>query len=115
MDTDELKERTENRYQKEKKQQQEALTEIAQGQNLEEYETRELGNAEISVKCWIPGDVTESFADIFEAYDNDNPIEVFRSFRQVARVIGRLCADEPYSNAQFWEQYYDKWGPKGMM
>jgi len=115
MDENELKERAAERYEQEKAKQEEALQEIAQGPNLGETETVQVGEADIIVKQWVPGSVSDHFADVLEAFNNGQTFEVFRECRKIAILLSGLCVNEPYNGREFWEAYYDKYGPEGAM
>jgi DNA-binding protein YbaB len=118
QDYDELKEQVisdakETKQEVDQKQQ-EALNAISQGGQLEDYETVFLGDLEIEVKAWLPGDVEQTVTEAKTVADSDNAQEVRQSMETMLHALAEMTVDETYS-VGFWKKYYAEYGPEGLI
>jgi len=114
-DDKDILEKAEEHYKKSKAKQQEAVAEIGQAEGLGDTDTVEFGGQEITVKSWLPGSITDEFSDLMTAYQNDNKAKLLRNMSVVAEVIAELCITDPFDQEAFWSEYYDQWGPEGVV
>lgn len=113
-DKDIVEQATEH-YQEAKAKQKEAVAEIGQAEGLGDTDTVEFGGETVMVKCWLPGSISDQFADLMTAYENDDMAKLLRNMPTVAKVISELCVEDPFNQAVFWSEYYDQWGPEGVI
>lgn len=106
-DAKETKERIERK-------QNEALAEIAKGEDLEQYETISLGNLEMEVKAWVPGDATNSISQAAQLAQSGNIADIQDSMEQFLPALDELTVSNDYSMG-FWREYYNRYGPQGML
>jgi len=95
-------------------QQNEALQAIAEGGNLEKYETVELGDLDLEVKAWLPGDTTETVQEAQRLADTEDIQQIKRSMRTFLSALADMTVDDTY-DLQFWRKYYQRYGPEGMI
>lgn len=114
-DDKDLLEKAEEHYQEAKAKQQEAVAEIGQAEGLGETDTVDFGGQTVVVKSWLPGSISDQFADLMTAYENDDMSKLLRNMQTVADVISELCVEEPFNEKVFWSEYYDQWGPEGII
>jgi len=110
-----LIEQAEQHYQEAKSKQKEAVAEIGQAEGLGDTDTVDFGGETVVVKSWLPGAITDEFSDLMTAYQNDNQAKLLRNMSVVANVISELCVEEPFDTTAFWDEYYQQWGPEGVI
>jgi len=103
----------ESKQEKEAKQN-EALEAIAEGSDLEEYATVQLGELDMEVKAWLPGDTTETVQQAMELAESEDMAQIKRSMDTMLTALADMTTSEIYDTA-FWRQYYQKYGPEGMI
>lgn len=91
----------------------EALKEIETGQELERYETVQLGNLDLEVKAWIPGGMVEDINHANNLAQRNDPQAMMDSINTMLSVLEDMTTDPTYSMA-FWRQHFQKWGPEGL-
>jgi hypothetical protein len=114
-DDQDILEKAERHYQEAKAKQKEAVAEIGQAEGLGETATVDFGGETVVVKSWLPGSISDQFADLMTAYENDNMAKLLRNMQSVAEVIATLCVEEPFNKEYFWDEYYQQWGPEGVI
>jgi hypothetical protein len=114
-DDKDILEQAEEHYQEAKAKQKEAVAEIGQAEGLGETDTVDFGGETVVVKSWLPGEITDEFADLMTAYENGNNSKLLRNMQTVGKVISTLCVEEPFNQEVFWSEYYDQWGPEGVI
>jgi hypothetical protein len=110
----ELLEDARNEKQQREAAQNEALKQIAEGESLEEYETVELGDLELEVKAWLPGDVEDTVLQAQQLGDSEDPAEIKRSMETMLSALAEMTTEETYDMG-FWRKYYRKWGAEGLI
>jgi hypothetical protein len=118
QDYDELKEQVISEAKETKQEvdqkQQEALNAISQGGQLENYETVYLGELEIEVKGWLPGDVEQTVTQAKSVADSEDAEQIRKSMETMLHALTEMTVDETYSMG-FWRKYYAKYGPEGLI
>lgn len=94
--------------------QEEALAEIAAGDDLERYETVELGTLEMEVKAWLPGTVEEVVTRAMDISDQEDAEAIRDSMETMLTALAEMTTREDL-NRRFWRQYYDRYGAVGMI
>ena len=94
--------------------QQAALEAIAQGGDLERYATVELGELEIEVKAWIPGEVEETIQQAQAIAESGDEADISKSMETMITALEEMTVSDTF-NRHFWRQYYSKWGSAGMV
>ena len=98
--------------------QNEALREIAKGDDLTEYEVIQLGQLDMRVKAWVPGTATQPIhnaAQKADSLDDDAGMaEVSESMEAFLPALDELTVSSDYDRS-FWRMYYEKFGPQGMI
>jgi hypothetical protein len=108
-----INEAKETKEQIERKQN-EALAEIAKGEGLEQYETVEMGQLEMEVKAWVPGDATNSISQAAELAQSGDIGKIQESMEKFLPALDELTVSNEYSMG-FWREYYNRYGPQGML
>lgn len=94
--------------------QSEALDQIASGGDLEKFETVELGELELEVKAWLPGDVADTVEKAQRLADGDDVSDVRESMETMLDALSSMTVDAQYGTP-FWEEFYSRYGPTGLM
>lgn len=94
--------------------QQDALKAIAQGEQLEDYETVYLGDLELEVKAWLPGDVADTVEQAQSLADDGEKAEIKESMETMLSALSQMTVDETY-NMTFWRKFYSNYGPEGIV
>jgi transcriptional regulator of NAD metabolism len=94
--------------------QNEALQAISEGGDLEKYEVVELGELELEVKAWLPGDTTETVQEAQRLAEEENIRAIKRSMQTFLSALADMTVDDTY-DLQFWRKYYQRYGPEGMI
>jgi hypothetical protein len=110
----ELLESAKESKQEREAEQNEALQAIAEGGELEKYETVELGELELEVKAWLPGDTTETVQEANRLADTEDIQQIKRSMRTFLQALADMTVSDTY-DLQFWRKYYQRYGPEGMI
>lgn len=92
----------------------EALAKIKQGEDFEEYETVTLGELEMEVRAWLPGDITDTIQRAQELGESEDLSEVKESMDTMLHALDEMTTSDTY-NMGFWQAYYDEYGPEGLM
>jgi hypothetical protein len=111
-----INEAKETKEQIERKQN-EALAEIAKGEDLEQYKTIQLGNLEMEVKAWVSGDATDALTNAMEIAQDaqeGSASHVRDSMQEILPALASFTVSNDYSMA-FWQEYYRRYGPQGLM
>lgn len=91
-----------------------ALNQIAAGGQLERYETVQLGDLEIEVKGWLPGDVEQTVRKAEQiAQDGDHKAAV-ESIETFLSALAEMTRNEDF-DLGFWRDFYERWGPEGVL
>jgi polyhydroxyalkanoate synthesis regulator phasin len=94
--------------------QSEALEAIAEGGDLEEYATVELGELEIEVLGWLPGDVEDTVLQARQLGKTEDPAKIKRSMETMLSALAEMTVDDTY-NMAFWRQFYQEYGAAGLI
>jgi hypothetical protein len=70
--------------------QNEALAAIASEGGLEDYATVELGELEIEVKAWLPGDVEDTVLQAQQLGDSEDPAQIKRSMETMLSALDEM-------------------------
>jgi hypothetical protein len=121
----ELIEKTKEAKESAEQQHNEMLEAVAEGEdwNVEDYEWVELGGVELKVKTWLPGDTMDRMGALGEAAETQDPsaaremvhggIESLTTQTEIIQSGGAVF--ETNSDIrQFWQNYTEKWGNKGL-
>lgn len=95
-------------------QQNEALEAIAKGGDLEEYETVELGELELEVKSWLPGDVEDTVLQAQKLGESEDPAQIKRSMETMLSALAEMTTDGTYDMG-FWRQFHQEYGANGLI
>ena len=110
-----LLEEADEHFEQEKELQQEAVAELGQAEGLGNTETVSFGDKQLTVKAWLPGSISNTFAELTEAYEQGNTSAMMQNMSELPGVLAELCVEEPYDTDEFWQAYYDEWGPEGVI
>jgi hypothetical protein len=110
----ELIEETRQEKQQLEQKQNEALQAIAEGEELEEFETVSLGELELRVKGWIPGDTTDTVQEAMQLAESEDMEHVRQSMSVMLEALDDMTADSDF-DMRFWREYYTRYGPSGMI
>jgi len=110
----ELKERAKDTKQELDKRQEEALQKISQGEDFEKYETVSLGELEVEVKAWLPGDTEEIVTRASELAEQENPGAVRESMESMLVALDEMTTNPDFGRS-FWQKYYSEYGPEGLI
>jgi Spy/CpxP family protein refolding chaperone len=91
----------------------EALAEIAKGEEIESYQTVSLGELELEVKGWSPGDTTETVEQAMRMAESEDPEDMKQSMETMLSALVDMTVSDTY-DMTFWRAYYEKYGPQGM-
>lgn len=91
----------------------EALAEIAKGEELKQYDTVELGDLELEVKAWVPGDTADTIQRAMQLAQSETPHEAKQSMETMLIALADMTVDDTY-NVDFWRAYYEEYGPTGL-
>lgn len=94
--------------------QNEALEEIAEGEQLERYETISLGNLELEVKGWLPGGVEDKATRAMELAESEDPAKFKESKETMLPALAEMTAGEQY-DVGFWQEYANRYGQEGVL
>ncbi len=94
--------------------QREALEEIQQGESLERYATVTMGNLDLEVKAWLPGEVEDTVLQAQQLGESKDPAQIKRSMETMLSALSEMTTSDTY-NMGFWRAYYHKWGAEGMI
>lgn len=94
--------------------QNEALEAIASGEELEQYETVSLGDLELEVKAWLPGDVEDTVLQAQQLGESEDPAEIKRSMDTMLSALAEMTTSETYDMG-FWREFHRKWGAEGLI
>lgn len=111
---EELKRQAKDEYESISEKQQAALKEIAEGESLESYETVALGNLDIEVKAWFPGETMDAVEAAQTAANTEDMAQIRRSIDTMLAALDEMTRDSTY-DMRFWRQYYQSYGPEGLM
>jgi len=115
MDKEELQEKASEHFEQQKQLQEEAVAELGQAEGLGETDTVAFGDQQITVKAWIPGGISDTMAQFAEAEESGNMARLLNSLEDLAEALANLCLDEPFNQEAFWAEYWDQWGPEGLI
>lgn len=120
---EELIERTKQQRQQDEQEHQALLDAVEAGEEfeVENYEWVELGSAELRVKAWFPGDVTDKIAAFGEAVDDPSAARQGIQATLDALVEMTECIQTSEIKVvsegkirNFYRRFYDKWGVSGL-
>lgn len=94
--------------------QNEALEAIASGEELEQYETVSLGELELEVKAYLPGDVEDTVLQAQQLGESEDPAEIKRSMETMLSALAEMTTSDTY-NMGFWREFHRKWGANGLI
>jgi hypothetical protein len=110
----ELIEESRERKQELEAKQNEALAAISEGEDLEEYATVELGELELEVKEWIPGDTTDTVQRAMQLAESEDMDHVRQSMSVMLEALDDMTVNSDF-DMRFWREYYRRYGPTGMI
>lgn len=111
---EELLEDTKEHFGEKKAKQNEALEAIAQGGEFESYDTVTLGELELEVKAWIPGNVEETIERAQNMAERGDEMELQRSMETMITALDSMTVNETYGR-DFWKQFHQEYGQIGMI
>lgn len=111
---DELISKAQEKKQELDEKQNEALAAIAEGGELEDYETVTLGELEIEVKAWLPGSVEETVTKANRLGQQEDMGKIRESMETMLSALDEMTRADEYDMA-FWRKYYAEWGPEGLI
>lgn len=116
VDREQMKREAEQNYRERQQQQANALEQIAEGTDIQDHETAQLGELELTVKAWVPGGVEESLSDAMSVVNSgDADAEaVAESQAQIRGALARMTDGDTYDR-RFWDAYHDKFGAEGLL
>lgn len=120
---EELIEKVGEKRQEDEQAHQALLNAVSEGEEfeVENYEWVQLGNVDVKVKTWFPGDVIDKISS-FSA-EEINPSEAQSAIHSTVDALGQMTemvesGDVRVNNESgirsFYKQYYDKWGDQGL-
>jgi len=110
----ELIEDAKDSYEGEKAKQNEALAEIKKGEDLEQYTNVTLGELELEVKCWLPGDTTGTVQRAVQLAESEDMAKIQESMETMLVALDEMTTNDLYDRG-FWESYYNEWGPTALI
>jgi hypothetical protein len=94
--------------------QNEALAAIASEDGLEDYATVELGELEMKVRAWLPGDVEDTVLQAQQLGDSEDPAQIKRSMETMLSALAEMTVSDDYDMA-FWREFHDRYGANGLI
>lgn len=94
--------------------QNEALEAIAEGQTPERYDTVTLGELDLEVLGWLPGDVEDKVVDAMDLADDPDPGALRESKETIITALDEMTVSDDY-NGQFWREYHRRYGQEGLI
>jgi len=91
----------------------EALAEIAKGEELKQYDTVQLGELDLEVKAWVPGDTADTIQRAMQLAQSETPAKAKESMDTMLLALSDMTVDDTY-NVAFWRRYYEEYGPTGL-
>jgi hypothetical protein len=91
-----------------------ALAEIAAGEDLERYETVQLGDLDIDVKAWLPGEVERTVQHAQAVAQSEDAERVRESMETMLSALESMTKSDDY-NMDFWRLYYERYGPEALL
>lgn len=110
----ELIKKTKEKRQELDRKQNEALEAIKGGGDLEDYQLVELGDLEIEVKAWMPGDVADTVQKAHDIGQSGDMERFEESIQTMLSALVEMTTDDTY-NMAFWQAYYQEYGPEGVL
>lgn len=110
----ELIEETREAKQELEAQQQAALEAISEGGDIEEYATVKLGELDVDVLAWLPGEVEDTVLKAQSLADSDDPDAIRKSKDTLISALTDMTVREDL-NRKFWQSYHAKYGLQGLM
>lgn len=84
---------------------------------VEDYEWVNLGELEIKVKTWFPGDTLDKLTSLEEG-DATAQESINATIEAFTKLTEQIRKDDPVTDREgiesFWLVYYDKWGSQGL-
>jgi len=111
---EEILQATEEHFDQKEAKQNEALNAIAQGEELEQYTTVELGDLELEVKEWVPGDVEQTITRVNQIAERGDDVVLMRQMESILTALDEMTENGTYDRS-FWRAYYDKYGQSGVL
>jgi hypothetical protein len=105
---------TQEHFSEKRQKQEEALSEIAQGENLEKYETIFLGDLEMDVRAWVPGNAMSQIQKAQNIAEEEDASRMMESMETMINALAEVAVSETYDTA-FWRTYFERYGPEGML
>lgn len=93
--------------------QEDALAQIG-GAGIETFETVELGELEVEVKAWMPGNVTDIVQQARQIANQGGESNIRESMDTMIAALAEMTTDSTY-NPEFWRVFYEQYGPEGIM
>lgn len=94
--------------------QNEALEAIKEGGELEKFETVTLGELEMEVKAWLPGNVQSTVEKAKKLGDSEDLSKINESMETMLSALAEMTTSDIYDMG-FWRQYHDEYGPTGLI
>lgn len=91
-----------------------ALEQIASGEDIEEYATVEIGELEIEVRSWLPGDIEDLVIRAGELAESRDPQNLRESKQTMIEALSGMTTSEDY-DTYFWREYTNRYGQQGLM
>jgi hypothetical protein len=110
----ELLEEAREAKQKLEEAQNEALAAIASEDGLEDYATVELGDLELEVKSWLPGDVEDTVLQAQQLGNSEDPAQIKRSMETMLSALAEMTVSDDY-DMRFWREFHDRYGANGLI
>ena len=111
---DELLNATQEHFSEKRQKQEEALSEIAQGENLEKYETIYLGDLEMDVRAWVPGNAMSQIQKAQNIAEDEDTSRMMESMETMINALAEVAVSDTYDSS-FWRAYFNRYGPEGML
>lgn len=94
--------------------QNEALEQIRRGGDIERYDTVSLGELELEVKAWLPGETTDTVQRAMRMAESGDADQISESMEIMLSALDDMTVEDAY-NMDFWRAYYSEYGPEGMV
>lgn len=94
--------------------QNEALAAIASEEGLEDYATVELGELEMEVRAWLPGDVEDTVLQAQQLGDSEDPAQIKRSMETMLSALAEMTVSDDY-DMKFWREFHERYGANGLI
>lgn len=94
--------------------QNEALAAIASEEGLEDYATVELGELEMEVRAWLPGDVEDTVLQAQQLGDSEDPAQIKRSMETMLSALAEMTVSDDY-DMRFWREFHERYGANGLI